>query len=87
MSDFWTCHECGLETRSDACFPCPGRRHPADMPMTELVDGIVERIVSARLRRIVERLMVSADGPLVPEAEVYLRTVVARAIEDELEDR
>jgi hypothetical protein len=82
VSNHWTCHECGRETRSDACFPCPGRRHPVEMPMSELV----ERIVDARLRRIAERLRVPHSG-LVPDAEVYVRAMLARAIEEELEER
>lgn len=83
MSDFWTCDNCGERVNChDDNHDCPGP------PLTAgEVEDTVERIVSARLRSIVERLKVNADGPLVPEAEVYVRTVVARAIEEELEER
>lgn len=85
MSGFWECTACGDILGSlGELHACRGRpEHPVDLPLHDIVD----RIVSDRLRSIVERLKVNADGPLVPEAEVYVRTVVARAIEEELEER
>jgi hypothetical protein len=56
--------------------------HPAVVPLEELVDAAVSR----RLRAIVERLRVSHGG-LVPDAEVYVRETLAKAIEEGLEER
>lgn len=50
------------------------------------IDAIVECIVSERLRAIAERLRVPQSG-LVPDAEVYVRETLARAIEEGLEER
>lgn len=82
MSAFWTCDDCReLVNCHDDNHDCPGPR------MTECdVEDAVERIVNARLRAIAERLRVPHGG-LVPDAEVYVRTVLAQAIEEELEER
>jgi hypothetical protein len=77
MSDHWKCHECGRETSSDSCYPCPG-------PPARLRD--VEEMIDARLRRIAERLRVPHGG-LVPDAEVYVRAALAKVFEEELEGR
>jgi hypothetical protein len=47
---------------------------------------LVERLVDAHLRRIADRLRVPHGG-LVPDAEVYVRAMLAKAIEEELEER
>lgn len=65
-------------------YPSPAQHDEMQLDRLRRFVGLV---IDARLRRIAERLRVSADGPLVPEAEVYVRTVVAKAIEEELEER
>jgi hypothetical protein len=49
-------------------------------------EDVADRIVSDRLRAIAERLRVKSDG-LVPDAEVYVRATLAKAIEETLEER
>jgi hypothetical protein len=79
---FWTCDHCG------AYVNCHDDNHDCHGPPLRQAetDAAVERIVNSRLRRIADRLRVPHGG-LVPDAEVYVRAMLAKVIEEELEDR
>jgi hypothetical protein len=82
MSNYYTCDEYGQSVDGHADnHDCPGP------PLRQAeVDDAVDRIVNARLHSIAERLRVPHGG-LVPDAEVYVRAMLAKVIEEELEER